>query len=97
MLFLANNCYSCGSPFPWFDNELKKLNAVMAIDSCLNDEEKALLLQCIPDLTIDFDGTITSAALVKGLTEKAATATKSFIIELIKSIAVDSVKDLFLK
>lgn len=92
---IPSYCYNCGKPFPWIENNLKKLNAILLLDNILSDDEKGILRQYLPDIPMNDDNTLTSAALVKAISDRAAPATKQFIIEFIKSVSIAAVSKLF--
>lgn len=88
-------CHNCGNPYPWIENNQKKLNSLLLIDSVLTDDEKGILREYLPDLTIDDDNSLTSAVLVKSISDKASNTTSEFIKNFVLTLAVDSVKKFF--
>ena len=92
---LPSYCYSCGNPYPWIENNLKKLNAILLIDTVMDEEQKGIIREYLPDLVINDENANTSAVIIKAISEKASGPVKSFIIEFVKSLGVDSVKKIF--
>ena len=88
-------CHNCGNPYPWTENNQKRLNALLLIDTVLTDEEKSILREHLPDLSVNDANTLTSAAIIKSISEKASKTTQSFIRNLVLSVAVDSAKKFF--
>lgn len=86
-------CYSCGEPYPWTKNILEATRELANEFDELDDNDRTLLVESIPDLIVDTPNTEISKVrfgkVYNKLGEKAKQALYKLLVDVLSNIGKD--------
>lgn len=87
-----NYCHSCGKPYPWTEKLLNNAVELISLDDQLNDEQKQIIKNAIPDLIVESPTTALAQAKYKKYISNSAFYIQDGLKNLLVDVVSESVK-----
>lgn len=85
-------CYNCGSPYPWTQKILDNAVEILSLDGSLNNDEKILIKNAIPNLLVDVPDTPISISQYKKIISNAGDIVKNSLHNLLVDVVSETAK-----
>ena len=89
-----NYCHECGNPYPWTEKLLNNAVELVSLDEELNENQKEIIKNAIPDLIIESSSTPVAQAKYKKYMSLAAEyvqeGTRNLLIDVVSETAKKS-------
>lgn len=88
----ASYCYSCGSPYPWTQQNLDALDETLELLIELDDEKKREVRQAVRDVLVESPRSAPAVLRIKKIAKGMEALGRQIMVEFITKIAAESLK-----
>ncbi len=85
-------CHSCGKPYPWTESHLKAITELIDIDEQLQESDKIIIKEVLPDLLVETSKTQVAVAKFKLIMRKAGKVTFDAVKEITIGIVSEALR-----
>lgn len=85
-------CHHCGKPYPWTQKTIDSAVEILSLDQDLNDDQREVLKNAIPDLLVETPKTSVSIARYKLFLQKAPELISNALYQVFVDVLSEAVR-----